>query len=192
MLVGLTGNFGSGKTTVLKMFGEMGAITASADAIVHELLKTPAIMTQVRALMGGVFDAAGEIDKARVAAAVFSDPALRKELEAVIHPAVMARIRALGQANEARIVVAEIPLLFEGGFEGDVDVTVAVTSGKAEAFARLAKKGFSEEEAARRISAQMPQDEKAGRADFVVDNSGDIENTRRRVIEVFERLAGRL
>jgi dephospho-CoA kinase len=192
MLIGLTGNFGSGKSTALKMFGDMGAVTVSADAVVHDLLKTPEIKARIGTLIGDIFDAAGEVDKARVAAAVFSDPALRRKLEALIHPSVMARIRALGRHNEGRIAVAEIPLLFEGGFEGDVDVTVTVTSGAEESVARLVRKGFTQEEAARRLSAQMPQEEKAVRSDFVVDNSGDIENTRRQVAEVYERLVERL
>jgi len=192
MLIGLTGNFGSGKSTALKMFGDMGAVTVSADAVVHDLLKTPEIKARIGTLIGDIFDAAGEVDKARVAAAVFSDPALRRKLEALIHPSVMARIRALGRHNEGRIAVAEIPLLFEGGFEGDVDVTVTVTSGAEESVARLVRKGFTREEAARRLSAQMPQEEKAVRSDFVVDNSGDIENTRRQVAEVYERLVERL
>jgi dephospho-CoA kinase len=192
VLIGLTGNFGSGKSTALKMFGEMGAVTISADAVVHKLLKNPAILAHLRTLMGDVFDASGAVDKARVAQAVFNDATLRKKLEALIHPAVMAEILALGRVNEGAVVAAEIPLLFEGGFERDVDVTLTVTSERSMAIARLAGKGFTEDEALRRLSTQMPQEEKAARSDFVVDNSGDIENTRRQVRDVYARLVERL
>ncbi|MBF0463460.1 MAG: dephospho-CoA kinase [Nitrospirae bacterium] len=192
MLVGLTGNFGSGKSTVLEMFKALGAITVSSDEIVHRLLSETDIKLRVRELLGDVFDSAGNIDKPKTAAIVFNNPQLRRELETIIHPLVIAEIKRKASSNTDKVVVAEIPLLFEGNFTRDVDKTITVISDIEVVEERLKNRGFSTTDIKSRLSAQIPQDRKVALSDFVIDNSGNPEETKSQVTAIYEKLTGML
>ncbi|QWR76111.1 dephospho-CoA kinase [Candidatus Magnetomonas plexicatena] len=188
MLAGLTGNLGSGKSTVLSMFKAHGALTVSSDEIVHRLLSETDIKRRIGELLGDVFDSTGNIDKPKTAAIVFNNPELRRALEALLHPLVMAEIKRAASANTDRVVVAEIPLLFEGNFTNDVDKIITVISDRDVVEERLKLKGFRTADIKSRLSAQLPQEKKAAMSDFVINNSGNHEETKSQVADVYKKL----
>ncbi|MEO5359493.1 MAG: dephospho-CoA kinase [Nitrospirota bacterium] len=193
MLAGLTGNIGSGKTTVLGLFAKLGACTTSADEIVKRLLGEDEIKQQIRAALGsGVFCGDDTLDKQKTAALVFNNPELRKTLEGIVHPAVMREIKQFANLNTGDITVAEIPLLFEGGFEAEVDVIITVTAPKGLVFDRLGKKGgLPEDDVIKRLACQIPDEQKTANSDFVVVNSGDIAFAEQQVREIYRLLRHR-
>ncbi|MCI4625722.1 MAG: dephospho-CoA kinase [Candidatus Magnetoovum sp. WYHC-5] len=189
MLIGLTGSFGAGKSTVLEIFKDYGVLTISADRIVKELLEHQEIKQQVVSLLGNVLDDYGHLDKKKIAALVFNDGSLRARLEGILHPAVIEKIIAYHKAHQNQLVVAEIPLLFEGNYDKIVDKIVTVTSRKELVYERLsAKKGFLEEEISKRLYAQLPDEIKQRRAHFLIDNSQDINHCKKQVLAVINIL----
>ena len=186
-LIGVTGNIACGKSAVLRRLAELGAETIDADRVVHALMEPgQAAWTAVRDNFGpGVMTADGRIDRRALAAIVFSDPAELLRLESLTHPAV--RVRILAQVADAarrgvRVVVVDAIKLFEGGLADHCDEVWVVTCDPAQQLARLmARNGFDEAEARRRIDAQPPQAEKVARADVVIDNSGTLEATNAQV-----------
>ncbi|MBF0316900.1 MAG: dephospho-CoA kinase [Nitrospirae bacterium] len=188
MLVGLTGNFGTGKSTVLWLFGVLGAITVSADEIVHRILELDDIKEALVVVAGDILARDGSIDKGKMAGVVFSNSVVRAGVEGIIHPHVMSEIKALHERGGGAIVVAEIPLLFEGGFERDVDITITVTSTREAINQRLIQKGYSPQEAERRLAAQMSDSKKIRMSNYVIDNSSTLEALQKQVVIVFEEL----
>ncbi len=193
MLVGLTGGFGCGKTTVLRLFGKLGAAVLSADDIVHELLNRDDVRDAVAALFGPGVLSDGAIDRKKLSERVFSDEGARRSLERLLHPLVLETIRRRSREASGRdlVMVVEVPLLFETGFDREVDAVVAVRAESGAVRRRLRKKGFSEEDLTKRGAAQIPVEEKASRADYVIDNSGPLEDTERQVRMVWDELLSR-
>jgi dephospho-CoA kinase len=197
-LIGLTGNIACGKSTVLRRLAELGAETIDADHVVHALMEPgQPVWEAVREGFGpGVVTPDGRIDRRALAAIVFSDPAELARLEAMTHPAV--RVRIMAQVAEAarrgvRAIVIDAIKLFEGGLADHCDVVWVVTCDPAQQLARLmARNGFDEAEARRRIAAQPPQSEKVARADLVIDNSGTPEATWEQVDRAWAPIAARI
>ncbi|MBF0487657.1 MAG: dephospho-CoA kinase [Nitrospirae bacterium] len=186
MLVGLTGNIGSGKTTVLGLFEALRARVISADEIVGRLLGEEDIRTQIRAALGSdVFSVDGSLDRQKTAKVVFDNEGLRRKLEGIVHPAVMREIKQFALPDE--MTIAEIPLLFEGGFTGEVNVVVTVTTPKDIVYERLRGK-LSEEDITKRLACQIPDEQKAASSDFVIINAKDIASTRQQVKEIYQLL----
>jgi len=132
-LVGLTGNYGTGKSTVLKIFQKLGALTYDADKIVESLLQETEVLQQIRNLFGDrIFQANGRLDKQKVAAIIFSDNASRRSLEDILHPLVFKKINRFLEHpdRESRIVIVETPLLFERGYEGRFQQIITVQTEK--------------------------------------------------------------
>ena len=202
--IGLSGGIGSGKSTVARMFAALGATVIDADAIVHELQApgTP-LLAEIAAAFGpGVLDASGALDRAALGAIVFRDSDARRKLELLVHPKVgaeFARRVAAARASGARALVLDIPLLFEGRKRGSggasamqFDATVLVYAPEPVQIARQVSRDRCDEgEATRRVRAQMPIEEKKALADYVIDNSGPIEETERQVREVLTRILAR-
>ncbi len=189
MLIGLTGSFGNGKSTVLKIFRELGALTLSADAIVHALLERPDVKDAIRAAIGEKVFTGSEIDRKKLAERIFDSEKERRKLENILHPLVYREIMDLREKNPGMLIVAEIPLLLESGRCKDFDFVILVTCRQEEAEKRLIQRGFSSEEIKKRLGAQMSVEEKRKHADFVVDNSGSPEETRRQVEALWKTLA---
>jgi dephospho-CoA kinase len=195
--VAVTGGIGTGKSVVLSEFAACGAPVVDADAVVHETLRagSPAI-GDIRARFGeAVLTAAGDVDRARLGAVVFQDDAARRDLEAILHPAVYRQITDWmdrQQAEGAAVAVAEIPLLYETGHEGDFDcVVVTACEGEEQVRRTVGRSGLSEADARRRIAAQWPLAEKANRADFVIRTDATVEETRRQARAVWAALVQR-
>jgi dephospho-CoA kinase len=195
--VALTGNVASGKSAVARLFESWGATLIDADRIVHELEApgTPVHAAIVERFGREVVAPDGTLDRARLRARVFADAALRRELEAIVHPAVAAeRERRLGDARRRgdRIVVNDIPLLFEVMDPGAFDAVVLVDAPADVRRARLmATRGLDRTTADAMIAAQMPAEQKRGRATFVIDNDGTLDLLRERAGAVWRELERR-
>ena len=200
-IVGLTGGIGSGKSTVTRILAELGATTIDADAIVHELQAPGQPMLQALAAEFGqeILTADGALDRKALGAIVFRDAQARARLGEIVHAPVIGEMMRRAKAARDRgdpLVVLDIPLLFEGRVSGrgsgalmQFDATICVWVDEAVQLARtMARDGCDEDEARRRMAAQLPIDEKRALADHVIDNSGTPEQTRAQV----EALVGRL
>jgi dephospho-CoA kinase len=196
---GLTGGIASGKSTVAAMFRDLGAKIIDADQLGHELLRLGSpVHEQIVGRFGrGILDAAGEIDRGRLGEIVFADPEGRAALNAIIHPAIMARrnelVAACHAEDPAAIVISDAALIYEAHIESRFLKVMVVWCRPEQQLERLLAKGMlTREQAERRIQAQMPGDEKRRRADYVIDTSRSIEETRRQVGALYphlERLA---
>jgi dephospho-CoA kinase len=189
--VAVTGPFASGKSTFVDMLGELGAETASSDEIVHDLLAhDPETISHVVEHFGD--DVVGErgIDRRVLGRKVFGDPEALRELEEILHPLVRRETDRRIAASAADLFVAEVPLLFEGGRSGAFDYTVAVTVPEERRRAWAAERGV-DEAALRAIEArQLPGEEKARRADVVVQNDGSLDKLREQAEKLRERSLG--
>lgn len=163
--LGLTGGILCGKSTLLAAFARCGAFTLSCDELVREISARPAVRKQIAALFATT-------DKAALAARVFSDVSARKKLEALLHPLVLKEVdKRLKKAKEP-VRVAEVPLLFEAGLQDGFDLTVAVAAPESALAARAAKRAMKKTDFLKRRKAQLPQREKAARADVCIVNDG--------------------
>jgi dephospho-CoA kinase len=175
--VGLTGGIGCGKSTVVQLFAEAGWRTVETDAIVRDLLaKDAALHAELRVRWGdAVFHADGSVDRKSVAQLVFTDAAELHWLEGLLHP----RVRAVWESGFADSPesdwLVEIPLLFEKRLETHFDLIVCVTSPPEIVERRMVHRGYSREEIEQRRQRQMPLEEKARRADYVISNAGSLE-----------------
>lgn len=192
---GLTGGIASGKSTVAAMFRELGAKIIDADQLAHELLRAGSpVQVQVVSRFGrGILDAAGEIDRSRLGQIVFADSDGRAALNSIIHPAIMARRGELLAAYHAEdptaVVMSDAALIYEAHIEPRFLKVIVTWCWAEQQLERLLAKGtLSREQAERRIQAQMPGDEKRRRADYVIDTSGSVAETRRQVEALYPQL----
>ena len=192
IILGLTGSIGMGKSTTAAMFAAHGVPVNDADAVVHELYRGKAVPLVAEAFPGVVID--GVVDRNRLSTAVLGNPVALKRLEAIVHPLVreaemafLARHRSAGTP----LVVLDIPLLFEVGAEGRVD-RIAVVSAPADVQrARvLARSGMTAEKFEAILAKQVPDAEKRGRADFVIETGLGLEPARQAVARIIGELAG--
>lgn len=192
--VGLTGSIGMGKSTTADMFRAEGITVLDSDKLVHDLYRGAAVAEIERAFPGVAVD--GVVDRARLAARVLNDSAALKRLEAIVHPRVFAARDALVKEREAkgdRIIVFDIPLLFETGGEKDVDAIVVVTAPETVQKARvLARPGMTEEKFAAILKKQTPDSQKRARADFIVHTDKGMDAAREEVRNIVKALQARL
>lgn len=196
-VLGLTGSFGSGKSVVARMFAALGAVIIDADEIAKEVVKpgTPAFQEIVQAFGREVLGEQGALDRKRLAAMVFQDAAKREMLNRIVHPRVRKReLELLSQYKDNPLVVLSVPLLFENNMEHLVDKVVVVVVNEAERMRRLTEQqdGLTPDEIQRRLQAQMPQEEKRKRANSVIDNSGNLEETQAQVKQLAAMFLGEI
>jgi len=192
LIVGLTGNYGTGKSSVLRMFGELGAIVIDADKIVDSLLEDRSVLEKIKEMLGGkVFSEDGRIDRVKVATLIFQERKLRDALEGLLHPLVFQRMEDTLRdvKGEGSIAVIEVPLLFEKGYAWRFDRTITVYAKEETSLRRLEQSGVLRTDALMRMRAQMPIGEKMEKADYVIDNSGSLDQTRSQVAEIYGMLA---
>jgi len=188
--IGLTGSIATGKSTVLKAFADLGVPVFSSDDAVHELYAGEAAPA-VEGLFPGVTHN-GVVDRAALSQRLVGHPDKLKELEALVHPLVRARIGrflAEAQSTGAALAVVDIPLLFEGGFDYGLD-RVAVTMAEPATYRKraLARPGMSVEKLEAILARQMPQDEKRKHADYILYTEGPLQKTREAVRALVEAL----
>ncbi len=187
LVIGVTGGPGSGKSTVTRILAALGAQTADADAMVRWTYSDPEFKKAVVERFGtGILDSEGRIDRRELAALVFHDEAALDDLEGLVHPAVLHQMSEMVEAyrkdsERAPMLALEVPLLYETGAEGMVDRVLVVRARPEEIRRRLIERGWSEERIAAVERSQMPPEEKASRADDVVDTDGSVEETVERV-----------
>ena len=197
--VGLTGGLASGKSLVAELFERRGAHVIRADEIAHQLMAPGQAVHQevVKHFGRQIVKADGSIDRAKLATLAF-DGGRIAELNAIVHPAVIARqeqwMDEIAKENPQAVVMVEAALLMEAGVADRFDKIVVVTCGGQQRAPRFAARtGLSAEQAAaevaRRMRAQITEEEKAGRADYVIDNSGTPEATERQVEKIYGELA---
>jgi dephospho-CoA kinase len=191
--LGLTGGIASGKSAVAAMLREMGFAVLDADSLGHALIEPgqPAYDEVIRVFGPSVLDGNQHIDRGKLGAVAFADRAKLDALNAIVHPRVKAEIvRRFAELTRDGALAAfvEAALLVEAGYLDELDGLVVTWSTPEQQVARLHKRGMSEEEARRRIAAQMPVDEKLTFATEKIDCSGTMEQTQRRVKELAERI----
>ena len=177
MRIALTGGIACGKSLLAKFLNELGVETIDADDIVHEIIPLE--------------------ERRRIADEIFRDPSKRKELEMRIHPLVRARLQEFADRPQPtgapqRIAIEIIPLLFECHWEGDYDIIIDVSSPRSVQINRMvSNRGYSEEQAEARLSAQLPVEEKISRSDYIVENAGSAENLKQEAKRLVDWLKGR-
>lgn len=192
--VALTGGIATGKSYVLDQFRKRGVPCLDADALVHGVMVAG---TETTAAIAGRFGpeilgADGSVDRAKLGPIVFADPAARHDLESIVHPAVYrtitAGLRAFELLGQSPLAMVDVPLLYETGHAADFDCVVVTMCSPSAQLARLVERGVPEAEARQRMAAQWPTEEKAARADFVINTEGTFEETDRQVERVLENL----
>lgn len=192
IVLGLTGSIGMGKSTTASMFRDEGVPVNDADANVHALYAGPAAAEIEAAFPGTVEN--GVVNRQKLSTALAGNPAGFKTLEAIIHPKVRAMEQdflAHHQARGTRLVVLDIPLLFETGGESRVD-RIAVVSCEPDIQRErvLARPGMTEEKYAMILSRQLPDVDKRARADFIIDTGRGLDHARQEVRRIIEELTG--
>lgn len=183
-IIGLTGGPGTGKSTVAAMFRRKGVRVIDADRIAHSLVApgSAGYRAVVREFGSGILASDGRIDRRRLGQRIFSERRHRDKLNAILHPRIIRRIKAAANAAEEPIVVIDAPLLFETGLEKTVDTVIVVTASRRKQIERLkVRTGLSRKDILCRIAAQLPLKEKAGKADFVIDNNGTVRQTKEKM-----------
>ncbi|GIQ69827.1 dephospho-CoA kinase [Xylanibacillus composti] len=197
MNIGLTGGIACGKSTVADMLVEKGAVLIDADRLAREVVEpgTPTLAQVADTFGQAVLLPDGSLDRKRLGQIVFADDAARKKLEALLHPPIRAlmrsRMAAYEQEDPTRLVVVDVPLLYESGLVDYFSEVMVVYVPPAVQLSRLMERDGMDEAAARqRIAAQLPIEEKRKRADIVIDNSGSLAETARQVDQFWDSRVG--
>ncbi len=190
LTIGLTGGIAAGKSEALAAFERLGAATISADSVVHELLDSEPLLGRLTERWGDEVAPEGTVDRTKIGEIVFADPEQLKWLEAQIHPLVGERLGAWlhSLGDDVAVAVLEVPLLFESEMEKVFDTTVAVVTSDEVRRARAEARGHAL--VGEREARQLPQEEKAARAEHVVENDGSIEDLQRRLSALVAKLEG--
>ncbi|MEJ5227630.1 dephospho-CoA kinase [Thermodesulfovibrio sp.] len=190
--VGLTGNIGMGKSTVAELFRQLGAFVIDTDKIVQTLFEEPEVLEEIRRLFGEEVFVDGRINKEKIANIVFENPQMRIYLENILHPRVFEKVDkmvdSIPHRGEPIIVVIEAPLIFERGYQNRFDYVITVFTLEETALQRLENKGFSRQEAEKRLKCQFPIEMKKLKSDYIIDNSGSILETAQQVEAIFQKL----
>jgi dephospho-CoA kinase len=196
--VGLTGSIAVGKSFVLDVLRELGARTIDADQVARECVEpgTPGLAVVVREYGEGVLNADGSLDRAKLGAIVFGDEAKREKLNSILHPFIIARqdeiIERWEQETPDAIAIIDAALMIESGGYKRFDKLIVVHCQPEIQLQRLMKRNnLSRDEAELRVKSQMPQEEKMKYADYLIDTSGEFENTRTQVEALWRKLRAR-
>ncbi len=194
--LGLTGGIASGKSTVSAMLRKLGFPVLDADSMAHELIEPGcrAYDEIVREFGESILGVDKKVDRRALAKIVFADPAKLQELNAIVHPRVkekiVARLAELEREGSHSAVFVEAALIIEAGLDKKLDGVVVVRCKPEQQIERLVARGFSEEEARRRMAAQLPIEEKVRRATETIDCSGPMAETKRQVEQLATKLHG--
>jgi len=199
LLVALTGGIASGKSTVARRLQEHGAVIVDADQVARQVVEPgePALARIAETFGPGVIAADGSLDRAALGAIVFNDPGGRQKLNAITHPAVLERSRALfaaaGDADPDAIVVYDIPLLVEAGRVEEFDLRVVVHAATETRVRRMVElRDMTREEAMHRINSQATDTDRFAIADVVIDADGTLEHTLEQTDALWENLRARV
>ena len=192
--VAVTGGLSSGKSTVCRLFEELGSYVVSADAIVHQLLSPDtAVGRQVISLLGSDSVRDHHFDRKKIADEVFSHPDLLRALEKILHPAVLSEIKTkylqIKSEQKYSLFVAEIPLLYESESEHFYDAVIAIMAAPDTCRARFKEqRPDADQEFDRRMNRQLPPLQKAAKAQFVIENNGSFDELKQKVEAIHSQL----
>jgi dephospho-CoA kinase len=191
--IGLTGGIATGKSYVANRLRERGLPVLDADDLAHGVTASGTEATAAIAERFGrdILAPDGSVDRAKLGPIVFADAGARRDLEAIVHPAVYRAVSAGLRGFELLdhpIAVVDVPLLYETGHERDYDRVIVTACLPVQQIERLMKRGLTESEAKQRIAAQLPTDDKASRADFVIRTDGPYEETDRQIAQILDAL----
>ncbi len=190
MVLGLLGGVASGKSAVAGLFEEAGARVLDADKMAQSVLDQPEVAAQVEEKLGpGLLGPQGKIDRKALAQKVFRSEGARKALEALIHPKVLAWIEEeLARLRKGpNLVVLDVPLLLETGLDGECDALVFVETPEEAREKRAHLRGWPPGERKRREKTQLPLETKRNKADYILNNSGSLDETRKQVLDLLGR-----
>ncbi|MEZ5964960.1 MAG: dephospho-CoA kinase [Planctomycetota bacterium] len=194
IVIGLLGGVASGKSTVARMFAERGFVVLDADQEARQVTAEPGVVAAIVARFGAAVAPAGLLDRAALAKIVFADATARADLEAIVHPAVRARLteRLDSALADGHSVLLDVPLLLEGGLIARCDTCVFVDASEPVRRARARARGWDDAELARREAAQTDLSVKRARCPHRISTHGNFEDVRRQVDAVLERLGRRM
>jgi dephospho-CoA kinase len=187
VILGLTGSFGSGKSTVAGIFRSFGAKIVDADEIAHRLIspRGPAYKKILKAFGKGILNKDKSIDRGKLAGIVFNNKAMLVKLNKIMHPAIIKIMKEEMRASRAKVIVLDAPLLIEAGLAKSVDKIILVTVKKDTQIKRLQRKtGLGRAAILKRIKCQIPLKEKERLADFIIDNNGTLKSTKKQVTKL--------
>jgi dephospho-CoA kinase len=189
MTVGLTGGIGSGKSTVARLFDVLGCAVFHSDEVAKEVYYDAEVKPKVIALLGKEsYISETQINKIHISSKIFSDTALLRRLNEIIHPAVLKRTKEFQKVNAGKIIIKETALLFEAHVEKEVDKIVVVAASEELRIGRVMQRDLiSKEDVIKKIKSQLPQEEKIKKADFVIYNNED-KLVIPQVLEIYEAL----
>lgn len=192
--VGIYGRMGSGKSEVAKIFAESGAAVISADQIGKDVVDQSEFVLEalVDAFGKEIVDSNGRLKRRDLGRIAFSSAENRARLDSIVHPPLLVNLRAkigeYGKSKLRSIIVVDAALILNWGLEGELDVLICVTAPENSQIERMAHCGLSAHEAEDRLNSQMPADEQASRADFVIDNSGTLDELRADAMRVLDQI----
>lgn len=190
-IIGLTGNIATGKSTVMNLAIERGALAVDADKIVHEILEDDRVVQEAIANIFSptVRQADGKIIRPALGEIVFNDPQAMRELEAIIHPAVHHQVISRINESQSSIVMIEAIKLLEGKLRGICDIIWVTRCSRKRQLERLRIcRGMDEKSAVMRVDSQTPQEDKVLQADSVIDTDGVMDDTRRQFEQAWSRI----
>ena len=193
-VLGLTGGIGSGKSMVAQMFARLGAVVIDADQLAREVVEPgqPALQEIAATFGSDVLLPDGRLNRPKLAGIIFADAAERAKLDAITHPRIRARMDEEIKVRRSGpgVLIADIPLLYENDRTQTVEKVIVVWVDPKTQLLRIRQRdGLSADAARQRIDAQMPLDAKRDRADYVIDNSGSRDDTRRQVEAIYRLYA---
>jgi dephospho-CoA kinase len=190
--LGLSGGIGSGKSTVSKILSDFGAVVIDADVIAREVLLsgTSGYESAVAAFGPGILDEKGSIDRKSLAKLVFENPNELAKLEAIVHPAVIARVTEIRNSlPESAVVIYDTPLMFEKQLQGQFDKVLMVVSDKKLRQTRLVERGLELGDIEARMANQATDEQRISIADFVIENNGTQEQLQEQVAKVWQQIS---
>ena len=188
MLVGITGNFSSGKSVVIHVFKRLGFDTFESDDRIAKLYKEPDVIEKIGEAFGKTITMSGYVDKELLSIIVFNNPEKLKKLNSLMHPIIIDKIKEID--HKEKIVFAEVPLLFEAHMEKMFDKIILVKCSYETCMKRAARRGINESEFKKRFSVQWPSEKKVDKVDYIIDSEPTVSDVAKEAEKILEELKG--